>query len=87
LKRQRTFDENGKFNNFGEGRNDLKIVAKTNRYQADFARLCRIKDKLSGYRTCFGAEVYMPLDYESQPWQDIFRISVDWKNEGEGLGL
>jgi len=35
----------------------------------------------------FGAEVYMPLDYESQPWQDIFRISVDWKNEGEGLDL
>ena len=35
----------------------------------------------------FGAEIYMPLDYESQPWQDIFRISVHWKNEGEGLDL
>jgi len=44
LKRQQTFDENGKFNNFGESRNDLKIVALTNRYQADFASLCRIKD-------------------------------------------
>jgi len=43
LKRLQTFDDNGKFNNFGESRNDLKI-ALTNRYQADFANLCRIKD-------------------------------------------